>query len=427
MARTRSSGTVRSGFTRSHPSTVEPMRWPKGLPVATRKRLSAAATWWPPCRNSTWPIACRSCRPVAGRRWSSSKARFSPGSRCCVTRIMRRPLIAGNWKMHFTVPEGLEYALRLRHALETYANVVDLVILPPAVMLWEIANALRDCPIEVGAQNASWEDQGPFTGEISPKMLAAWCHYLLIGHSERRQLFNETDEQLNRKVQAAFRNKLKVILALGETLEEHDLARTEEVITRQLNAALYGIEVKRAADLTIAYEPVWAIGTGRAATPEYANETMGLIRGLLVGRFEQLATDMRILYGGSVTPANARSLMDQPEIDGALVGGASLKQADFTEIVRAAAELVGLPEGQQGNSEVGHLNIGAGRVVYQDLTRINRAIQDGSLTTNPVLRAAMQSSVSGHALHLMGLVSPGGVHSSSQHLYTLLEMAHALR
>jgi len=250
---------------------------------------------------------------------------------------MRRPLLAGNWKMHFTVPEGLEYALHLRHVLESFADREDIVVLPPSLMLWEIANVLRGCPIEVGAQNASWEDQGPFTGEISPKMLAGWCHYLLIGHSERRQLFNETDEQLNRKLQAAFRNGLKVILALGETLEEHELGRTQEVITRQLSAALYGIDVNRAADLTIAYEPVWAIGTGRAATPDYANETMGLIRGLLVGRFGHLAAEMRILYGGSVTPANARSLMDQPEIDGALVGGASLKQADFTEIVRAAA------------------------------------------------------------------------------------------
>lgn len=253
---------------------------------------------------------------------------------------MRRPLIAGNWKMHFTVPEGLEYALQLRHTLERFADREDIVILPPSLMLWEIASVLRGSPVEIGAQNASWEDQGPFTGEISPKMLAGWCHFLLIGHSERRQLFNETDEQLNRKLQAAFRNRLNVILAIGETLEEHDLGRTEEVITRQLSAALYGSEVKRATDLTIAYEPVWAIGTGKAATPEYANETMGLIRGLLEGRFGQLAAELRILYGGSVTPANARTLMEQPEIDGALVGGASLKHADFTEIVRAAAQIV---------------------------------------------------------------------------------------
>ena len=253
---------------------------------------------------------------------------------------MRRPLIAGNWKMHFTVPEGLEYALQLRRDLESFAPLVDLVILPPALMLWEIGNALRGCPIEVGAQNASWEDQGPYTGEISPRMLAGWCQYLLIGHSERRQLFNETDEQLNRKLQAAFRNNLKVILAVGETLEEHDLGRTEEVITRQLNAALYGIDVQRATDLTIAYEPVWAIGTGRAATPEYANETMGLIRSLLEGTFGQLASPIRILYGGSVNAANARSLVEKPQIDGALVGGASLKAADFTAIVRATAEVV---------------------------------------------------------------------------------------
>jgi triosephosphate isomerase (TIM) len=253
---------------------------------------------------------------------------------------MRRPLIAGNWKMHFTVPEGLEYALRLRHDLDPFASLVDLVVLPPSVMLWEIANALRGCPIEVGAQNAAWEDQGPFTGEISPRMLAGWCPYLLIGHSERRQLFGETDEQLNRKLQAAFRNNLKVILAIGETLEEHEIGRTQEVITRQLSAALYGIEVRRATDLTIAYEPVWAIGTGKAATPEYANDTMGSIRSLLEGTVGRLAAEMRILYGGSVTAANAWSLMEQPEIDGALVGGASLKAADFTEIVRAAAEVV---------------------------------------------------------------------------------------
>ena len=253
---------------------------------------------------------------------------------------MRRPLIAGNWKMHFTVPEGLEYALRLRHDLDPFASLVDLVVLSPSVMLWEIANALRGCPIEVGAQNAAWEDQGPFTGEISPRMLAGWCPYLLIGHSERRQLFGETDEELNRKLQAAFRNNLKVILAIGETLEEHEIGRTQEVITRQLSAALYGIEVRRATDLTIAYEPVWAIGTGKAATPEYANDTMGSIRRLLEGTVARLAEEMRILYGGSVTATNARSLMEQPEIDGALVGGASLKAADFTEIVRAAAEVV---------------------------------------------------------------------------------------
>jgi triosephosphate isomerase (TIM) len=253
---------------------------------------------------------------------------------------MRRPLIAGNWKMHFTVPEGLEYALALRRDLETYAEFVDLVILPPAVMLWEIANALRGSPLSVGAQNAGWEDQGPFTGEISPKMLAGWCQYLLIGHSERRQLFRETDEELNRKLRCAVRHRLRIILAVGETLEEYDAGRTSDVITLQLNAALYGVAPDAGIDLTIAYEPVWAIGTGRAATPEYANQTMALIRRLLAKTFGDRAAAIRVLYGGSVTPANARSLMEQPEIDGALVGGASLRAADFAQIVQATAEVV---------------------------------------------------------------------------------------
>jgi len=164
----------------------------------------------------------------------------------------------------------------------------------------------------------------------------------LIGHSERRQLFGETDEELNRKLAAAFRHKLKVILAVGETLEEYEAGRTAEVITRQVSAALYGVEAARATDLSIAYEPVWAIGTGKAATPEYANRTMGLIRELLAGPFGDQSEAMRIIYGGSVTPANARSLMEQPEIDGALVGGASLKADDFTRIAQATAE-VALP------------------------------------------------------------------------------------
>jgi triosephosphate isomerase len=241
--------------------------------------------------------------------------------------------------MHFTVPEGLRHALRLREDLEPFAAVIDLVVLPPAVMLWEVANALRGSPVKVGAQNSGWADEGPFTGEISPRMLAGWCEYLLIGHSERRQLFGETDEELNRKLGAAFRHDLKVILAVGETLEEYEAGRTAEVITRQINAALYGVDRARASDLSVAYEPVWAIGTGKAATPDYANRTMGLIRELLGKHFGDRAQEMRILYGGSVTPANARSLMSESEIDGALVGGASLKAPDFTQIAQHTAEV----------------------------------------------------------------------------------------
>src|SRR5204863_6618220 len=149
---------------------------------------------------------------------------------------------------------------------------------------------------------------GPFTGDNPPKIPAGTCDYLLIGHSERRQLFRETDEELNRKMQAGLRHGLKVILAVGETLEEYETGRTVEVITRQLSAALYGITLRDPTELTIAYEPVWAIGTGKAATPEYANQTMGLIRTLLARTFAELAASIRIIYGGSVTPGNARSL-----------------------------------------------------------------------------------------------------------------------
>jgi len=239
--------------------------------------------------------------------------------------------------MHFTVPEGLQHALQLREDLVPFAGAVDLVVLPPAVMLWEVANALRGSPVTVGAQNASWADEGPFTGEISPRMLAGWCEYLLIGHSERRQLFRETDEELYRKVQAALRHKLKVILAVGETLEEYEAGRTAEVITRQVSAALYGVDGARAADLSVAYEPVWAIGTGRTATPDQAQEVTAHIKTHLCPRFVE--TPPRVLYGGSVTAVNAASLFAEQDIDGALVGGASLRVAEFATIVAAAAEI----------------------------------------------------------------------------------------
>ncbi len=241
--------------------------------------------------------------------------------------------------MHFTVPEALEFVGQLRAPLERHAAAVDLVLLPPALMLWEVARALEGSPIQIGAQNAGWADQGPFTGEISPRMLAGWCRYVLIGHSERRQLFGETDEELNRKVKAALKYRLRVILAVGETLEENEAQRTDEVIHRQLGAALFEIPASAADELSIAYEPVWAIGTGKPATPEQASAVMGRIRARLAGTFSPADADrMRLLYGGSVSAANARELMRQSEIDGALVGGASLKVGEFLAIVEAAAE-----------------------------------------------------------------------------------------
>ncbi|HYM51032.1 MAG TPA: triose-phosphate isomerase [Candidatus Limnocylindrales bacterium] len=254
---------------------------------------------------------------------------------------MRKPLVAGNWKMNGTVPEGIQLASRLREALEPYADAVDLVLLPPSIMLWEIASILRTSRIRIGAQNVAWEDRGAFTGEISPAMLAGWCEYVLIGHSERRHIFGETDEMVNKKVVASLGHHLRVILAVGETLEENEAHRTEEVVSRQLSVGLSGIDPEALNGVSIAYEPVWAIGTGRAATPDYASQIMGLIRGIVATKFSSdQAAALRILYGGSVTAANAASLMQEPEIDGALVGGASLDADQFTAIVRAAAEAV---------------------------------------------------------------------------------------
>ena len=248
---------------------------------------------------------------------------------------MRRPLIAGNWKMHFTVPEGLEYALQLRRDLESFAPLVDLVILPPALMLWEIGNALRGCPIEVGAQNASWEDQGPYTGEISPRMLAGWCQYLLIGHSERRQYFGETDDTVNLRLKTALEAGFTPICCVGEVLEEREAGMTDDVLRRQCVRAFHAISAKKAAKLVVAYEPVWAIGTGKTATPEIAAEAHAVIRKEATGIFgEEFANNLRILYGGSVKPENVSSLMAQEEIDGALVGGASLDAKSFTAIVK---------------------------------------------------------------------------------------------
>lgn len=251
--------------------------------------------------------------------------------------MSRRPLVAGNWKMHLNVEEGLRLIQDTRSRLEAYADRVEIVVLPPAITLWSAAGVLRQSPIQLGAQNACWEDEGPFTGEISPRMLAGWCPYLLIGHSERRQYFHESNRLVNLKLLAAVRNGLKPIVAVGETLEEHDANRSEAVVREQLEAGLQGHQSSWAQDLSVAYEPVWAIGTGRAATPEYANEMMAGIRRLLRDRLGVAADGIRILYGGSVTADNAAALMAQPEIDGALVGGASLKPDAFTAIVAAAA------------------------------------------------------------------------------------------
>ncbi len=250
---------------------------------------------------------------------------------------MRVPMIAGNWKMNTTVSEALELVNEMLLGLDKIDNI-DKVICPPFISLATVRELIKGSSIKLGAQNIYFEEKGAYTGEISSLMLADLCEFVIIGHSERRQYFNETGEITNKKVRAALKVKLKPILCIGESLEENEAGRTEEIVTGQLRASLAGLDYPNG--LIIAYEPIWAIGTGKAATGEQANETIGLIRHNIAKLCDkEIAQDVRILYGGSVTAANATEFINQPEIDGALVGGASLKANQFLGIVKQAAEI----------------------------------------------------------------------------------------
>ena len=250
---------------------------------------------------------------------------------------MRVPMITGNWKMNTTVTEAVALVNEMRRELDEIDNV-DKVICPPFVSLATVRELIKESSIKLGAQNIYFEEKGAYTGEISPLMLADLCEFVIIGHSERRQYFNETGEMINKKVRAALRAGLKPILCIGERLEENEAGRTEEVITEQLRSSLAGIE--HLSGLVIAYEPVWAIGTGRAATGKQANKTIGFIRRIISQKYgKRIAQDLRILYGGSVTADNTAEFMRQPEIDGALVGGASLKANEFLSIVKQTSEI----------------------------------------------------------------------------------------
>jgi triosephosphate isomerase len=247
---------------------------------------------------------------------------------------MRRPIVAGNWKMNTTLAEAVELLEALRSELESI-GAVDRVVCPPFVSLAAAADLLAGSGVAVGAQNMYAEKSGAYTGEISPPMLQGLAEYVILGHSERRQYFGETDELVGRKVVAALAHGLKPIVCVGENLEQNELGQTAAVVSGQVRAALAG--VGEAGGLVVAYEPLWAIGTGRAATPESANDVVGLIRqtaGEVLGA--QAAEGLRIQYGGSVTPDNFGAFIAQPEIDGALVGGASLRAALFGEICRQA-------------------------------------------------------------------------------------------
>ena len=249
---------------------------------------------------------------------------------------MRRLLIAGNWKMHLDLRGAILLASELKRELAEVDDR-DLAVFPPFPFIADVADTLNGTAIEVGAQNVHPEPEGAFTGEVSAPMLASvGCQWVIVGHSERRDHFGESDEFLNAKLRAALGAGLKPILCVGEHLEEREAGEAEAVVRRQLEADLAGLSAEEFARVTIAYEPVWAIGTGRTATPAQANDMQGAIRRLLAERFGAAGGEQcRILYGGSVKPANARALLAEPEIDGALVGGASLKSADFCQIARS--------------------------------------------------------------------------------------------
>ncbi len=252
---------------------------------------------------------------------------------------MRLPLIAGNWKMNTTVSEAIELGNEMRLGLDEIDGV-DKVICPPFISLAAVYGLIKGSSIKLGAQNMYFEDKGAFTGEISPIMLAELCQFVIIGHSERRQYFGESGEIINKKVRAALKVGLKPILCIGEKLDDYEAGRAEKVVTKQLESALAG--VGDISGLVIAYEPVWAIGTGRAATGEGANEIIGLIRRNMAKlHTKETAQSLRILYGGSVTGVNSAEFIKQPEIDGALVGGASLDADQFLSIVKQTAEIKG--------------------------------------------------------------------------------------
>ena len=250
---------------------------------------------------------------------------------------MRTPLVAGNWKMNKTVEEARTLVFEMSLALKEIKGV-EKVLCPPFPALLAVAALLQGTDIGLGAQNMHWEEKGAFTGEISPLMVAEFCEYIIIGHSERRTYFGETDETVNRRVRAASAHNLTPITCVGETLAENESGRTGEVVRRQILAGLNGLDSDSASRIVIAYEPVWAIGSGRASSGENANAVVrDVIRPALAELFgAQAAQAIRVLYGGSVTAANAAEFFGLPEIDGALVGGASLKADDFVQITRAA-------------------------------------------------------------------------------------------
>lgn len=239
---------------------------------------------------------------------------------------MRRPIIVGNWKMHRTITEALEFVALIKDDLNAIEKV-ERIIAPPFVALAPLADLLRGSQIRLAAQNMFYEEEGAYTGEIAPRMLQDLCQYVILGHSERRSLFGETDQGVNRKVQAALAHNLTPIICVGENLDQNEAGLTDSLVAGQVRAALAGVSAADAREFVIAYEPIWAIGTGKACNPEVAQHVIGqVIRGTLCELYgEEISQAIRIQYGGSVKVENIAEFMRQPDIDGALVGGASLK------------------------------------------------------------------------------------------------------
>ncbi|MCK9267316.1 MAG: triose-phosphate isomerase [Alkaliphilus sp.] len=246
---------------------------------------------------------------------------------------MRKPIIAGNWKMHKTMNEALKFTNDIKD--EASKTDVEIVICCPFTVISEVKKAIDGTKVKLGAQNMHWEEEGAFTGEISASMLKdLGVDYVIIGHSERRRYFNETDEIVNKKVIKAIEKGLKPIICVGETLNEREKNKTFDIVKRQALVALEGVGRDEIIDVVIAYEPIWAIGTGKTASSRDANEVIAYIRSLLQNKYgSEISEEVRIQYGGSVKPSNATEIMNEADIDGALVGGASLKAEEFLEIV----------------------------------------------------------------------------------------------
>jgi len=251
---------------------------------------------------------------------------------------MRKPLVAGNWKMNKTVEQATLLVADMLPGLEA-VRTVDRVLCPPLTSLMVVSGMLAGTEVGLGAQNLHWEESGAYTGEVSPLMVKEFCKYVIIGHSERRGYFGETDETVNFKVKSAFAHELLPIVCVGETLEQYEEGMTKAVVSNQVKKDFEGIDLSSAENLIVAYEPIWAIGTGKAASPEQANDVIkNVVRNSLSSLFGgEISEKIRILYGGSVKSQNAGEFFSQTDIDGGLIGGASLKPEDFVKIVESAA------------------------------------------------------------------------------------------